>query len=51
MVGEENILSVKSKNLTQILRIKKSKFIELIKTCPLDYEIYCDIKDSILYNL
>lgn len=43
-------LSIKSSDFTVLLKIKREDFLNTVKANERDYEIFCEIRDNIMYN-
>ncbi|KAL4467859.1 hypothetical protein ABPG74_013194 [Tetrahymena malaccensis] len=49
--GLPRTLFAKSSEITRVVSINRTSFIEVIKNYPLDYQRYCCIKDQILFEM
>ncbi|CAD8056221.1 unnamed protein product [Paramecium sonneborni] len=48
--GVPSYISLNSEGLTTVLRLRRSDFLEIIKTYPKDNEIFCFYKDNCIQN-
>ena len=43
-------MSIRSKDFTTLLKVGRQDFLNILKQYPEDYEVFCNIKDSLLLN-
>lgn len=48
--GQETICHAQSLEFTAVMRISRSKFLDLITDTPSEYERFCEIRDKIMYQ-
>ncbi|KAL4434930.1 hypothetical protein ABPG74_021269 [Tetrahymena malaccensis] len=48
--GQAHSYNIKALEYSTVIRLRRKKFIELIQSYPVDYEIFCCIQDKLLYS-
>ncbi|EAS07054.2 cation channel family protein (macronuclear) [Tetrahymena thermophila SB210] len=48
--GQAHSYNIKALEYSTVIRLRRKKFLALIQTYPVDYEIFCCIQDKLLYS-